>query len=516
MKLLGLLAAISVFCLGPSAYGGSAHEVQNPMAMSINGINVPMSNEVALPAGQTCVPYKAFYGRKGVRRVMLPSSVNTISKRAFALCSDLESIDLPEGITVIQPSTFESCSSLKKVGMPFSLTRIERSAFMNCRSLESINFPVGLTKIGAYAFACCVALRRAEIPDGVLQIQNGAFHSCTNLQSVRLPCGLQILSEHMFAECVSLKSVEQSSALTNIQACAFANCTSISEMSIPNGVKEIAWQAFWQCTSLQSVSLPASLVRMEGAFEKCSSLKNVDIAPDNSVYASVNGHVTTKDGKSLVMAIPGKALSVPSGIIDVRPDAFANCTETIEITIAATITNISEYAFNYADRLERILVENGCAAYRSINGALYSSKGKCIVRCPGSVRQMEIAAGTESIGRSAFDKCARLKTVSLPTTIRTIGEFAFYGCRELNHVSIPASVVSIGRDAFADCPRLRRVRFYGDAPKISGDVFRWGDTNLVIEVQHGSHGWCEGEWQKYNVQFQVLDSQYFCTPQLQF
>lgn len=54
----------------------------------------------------------------------------------------------------------------------------------------------------------------------------------------------------------------------------------------------------------------------------------------------------------------------------------------------------------------------------------------------------------------AFMGCAKLTSVTFPSTLKTIGEGAFYGCSRLTSVELPAQTVSIGNEAFGDCPLL--------------------------------------------------------------
>lgn len=54
----------------------------------------------------------------------------------------------------------------------------------------------------------------------------------------------------------------------------------------------------------------------------------------------------------------------------------------------------------------------------------------------------------------AFMGCAKLTSVTFPSTLKTIGEGVFYGCSRLTSVELPAQTVSIGNEVFGDCPLL--------------------------------------------------------------
>ena len=70
---------------------------------------------------------------------------------------------------------------------------------------------------------------------------------------------------------------------------------------------------------------------------------------------------------------------------------------------------------------------------------------------PESVEHKGAAYSVTSIGESAFYKCSRLTSVTIPNSVTSIGESAFYYCSFFTSVTIPNSVTSIGRDAFEDC-----------------------------------------------------------------
>lgn len=58
------------------------------------------------------------------------------------------------------------------------------------------------------------------------------------------------------------------------------------------------------------------------------------------------------------------------------------------------------------------------------------------------------------IADEAFDRCAYLKSVSLPAELRKIGRAAFSKCARLTSIVIPDSVTRIGEDVFRECGSL--------------------------------------------------------------
>lgn len=62
--------------------------------------------------------------------------------------------------------------------------------------------------------------------------------------------------------------------------------------------------------------------------------------------------------------------------------------------------------------------------------------------------------GITSIGREAFDSCAKLTSIELPDSIITIRDYAFANCSLLKTITIPKNVVSLGNSAFSRCMGL--------------------------------------------------------------
>ena len=91
----------------------------------------------------------------GCKNTVIPNTVTSIGKRAFAYCSSLNSITIPNSVTNIGDHAFSSCDSLGSICLPNSVTAIGEEAFQFCRSLTSITISNRLTSIGKYVFDCC-------------------------------------------------------------------------------------------------------------------------------------------------------------------------------------------------------------------------------------------------------------------------------------------------------------------------------------------------------------------------
>lgn len=76
---------------------------------------------------------------------------------------------------------------------------------------------------------------------------------------------------------------------------------------------------------------------------------------------------------------------------------------------------------------------------------------------PNAVSIKGINYKVTAISDNAFNRCKKLKTITLGKDIVTIGNKAFFKCSSLKKIVIPANVVGIGRKAFYGCKRLKTI-----------------------------------------------------------
>ena len=107
---------------------------------------------------------------------------------AAADTSKLKTVVLPDTIKSIGRSAFAFCRALTTINLPVGLEKIDDLAFFWCRRLSdtSVQFPETLEYIGAQAYANCYALSRLVIPFNVSYIGNKAFEGSYSVKAVYL------------------------------------------------------------------------------------------------------------------------------------------------------------------------------------------------------------------------------------------------------------------------------------------------------------------------------------------
>ncbi len=423
-----------------------------------------------------------------------PASLKTIEKKAFYLSETLTTVTFAEGsqLTTIGESAFETNKVLSSIAIPASVTTIGKSAFNECISLASVtfaeegcllkeisDFAFGATavknfvfpttasalKLGASIFALCeveevtlsasvakidgvfddivslgyisvaednenfsekgegqqILMNRDKtaivfiyyqivgefvVDDGVALINDNLFAGQSGLTKVTLPVSLKEIGASAFKGCtgleeiVFLKEEGVDHSLTEIGASAFEGCTALKSVAIPENVTSIGNKAFYGCTALTSIELNAMLGQNKGT-----------VGTDMFVNAGNNAHSIT--------------ITLPEGLTKISNNMFKTVLNLKEITIPSTVESIGEYAF--ASTAAKTKLE-------SVTFALAD--------------EAERTSALTSIGKYAFQACAKLTTVSVPNSVTTFGDYVFTGCTLLTEAQLPDDITKLPNGLF--------------------------------------------------------------------
>lgn len=244
--------------------------------------SVPMNvTTVVVEDGVEVIPRAAFYERKELESIQLPSSIKRIEFGAFHYCYSLLSMTLSSSIQHVNCS-FSFCSSLVSIHIPSTIKKIEPYTFVQCRSLASIELPSSIEEIGEGAFSGCSSLRRVVLPSSLKVMGALVFQHCATLEYIDLPSsGITKIGSNMFLGCKKLVSMNIPSSIQHIGDHAFYECVSLTSITIPRSVQYIGKKAFYGCQSLTSITIPSSLrfIGQEAFHNNCkqSTLHSIQI-----------------------------------------------------------------------------------------------------------------------------------------------------------------------------------------------------------------------------------------------
>ncbi len=185
---------------------------------------------VIIQEGMTDIPDEYFFEDKSIERVCFPNSVETVGKRAFALCENLKEVYLPD----------KAISFGKEV-------------FKGCASLESISLPDGIITFGTELFADCIALKNISLPKGLRYVPYGTFYDCKSLETVTLPESVEIIGKNVFHGCISLKAIAIPPKVERLDELTFYGCTSLKRIYVGEKLSYLKNSAFMNCPSLKEI-----------------------------------------------------------------------------------------------------------------------------------------------------------------------------------------------------------------------------------------------------------------------
>jgi hypothetical protein len=392
--------------------------------------------------------------------LVIPSTVTSIEEESLLNCGySAVTFEPPERLKSIGDRAFQD-SWIPSICIPDSVETIGKDAFRYNNFLGSVQFGANsrLSSIGPGAFANCESLTSFNIPSSVQYIGNGAF-SATSLNAVT-------------ASETSVRAQFNVDCLTNSMKAAWLNQIfegtpghgDVSESNYgckvefvnPTNEREVVqeWEYRPTDSAANSRELQGMLQRMApyAVFSwqyrdgKCwkEALSYGYNGEENGKHVFVNYITYDEKGDPVVQQYSEQAPPEQMEKVIIRGSAEipsnlagsifqAAWTTVKEITLEGPFTEIFPYAFF------------GCSNLETFN---FNEEGG------GDEEE-----GITRIGSYSFRSCSALRTISIPSSVRTIDTGAFCDCEALQKISLPqdSQLKYIENYAFRDCPNLTEV-----------------------------------------------------------
>lgn len=352
-----------------------------------NGLRYQVKNRKAILIGDD--------GGINTKDLVIPAAlggfqVTEISSEAFRK-SSYTSITLPDTITAIGVEAFADSKELKSIKLPAKLKRVETYAFSGCTALTSVQFNSKLESIGRKSFSNCISLTKVTLPNAVTSIGDRAFEKCYKLNSVKLNKKLTKIGEEAFYKDYALKSIHIPSKVTVVKDGAFKKCEDLTSVKFDNAKTKLGTAVFYQCISLKKAVLPKSIKTIpESTFSGCTKLSKV---------------------------------AVPKDVSLIKRKAFYGCTALKTVTMNKKIYAVGDRAFAYSG-LQNIKLNQNMQFIG--NGAFQSTK----------IQNFELKSKVTFIGNRVFADCKKLKTISIPASVKGINPGAFNNCISLRAINV--------------------------------------------------------------------------------
>jgi hypothetical protein len=395
------------------------------------------------------------YPTEATGPVTIPAEIDgkpvvSIGFAAFESCTGITAVTIPSGVTSLDGHAFNRCSGITNLIIPSSVARIGRSSFGFCTSLTQVSLPEGLSGLDVGVFAGCYSLTDVEIPSSVTRIGDSAFRGCRSLISLMLPPGVITIEQNAFSGCTSLSHLVLPSALTSLGRRAFSSCTGLTRISVPGGITILNDHVFFDCHALAEVSLPPGLVEIgRFAFAYTPSLAGLTIP---SSVTRISDYAFAYSALEEIV--------LPAGLTLIGTRAFESCAMS-KIAIPASVTTLGDFAFSGCYGLTAIDVHPANATYASVEGILFNTAIKALLKCPARKSgPYAVPHGTVSISSHAFEE-SNLDRISLPSSLVEIGDNAFWYCSMLVSITVsPENTAFVSADGVLfDAGKTTLIRY---------------------------------------------------------
>ena len=483
-----------------------------PPAQSITEYDLPFESITTIKSG-------AFYGATNLKRIAIPASVNTIEYSAFTDCSNLIEFLVDKNNANYMSDDgvlYRKDGGVAHLLIQYPLARpdkhysilnttdtIEAAAFAYCSQLESVYIPKSVRYMSSNTFSGSMSLKRAVIDEGLTEIPYRAFFDCENLQSLYLPSTVQT---------IDLYAIAYTFNLSDLTIAVNGNAPAINEYAfygigadltdgfvtvyVPSGmaskysgydswfdgmasfadISPIASGTAFTVDSLNYQTVDAALntkvtgvtstdlvdpgippmVAYQGNLCTVTSLANNALKScTKMIRAEVPFTVKTIGNYCFYNCSKVKKAILREGLEKVGLYAFAYIGQLCDITIPASVNDMSSNAFIADTKLTGIYANESSNYYTSIDGVLFSKDRKRLVSFPDAkTDNYTVPDGTQIISRESFRNDPLLSSIAMPQSLREILGYAFMGCTALQSVEVPNGVTTIGEYAFYNCSSL--------------------------------------------------------------
>jgi len=249
------------------------------------------------------------------------------------------------------------------------------------------------------------------------------------------------IASNAFDSCATLAGVTIPSSVASIGSSAFSSCIGLTSVTIPDSVSSLGASALRYCSNLASITIGSGVANIESwTFQNCTSLASVTFRRNDNTTIDANA------------SFPGDLINVSGGT------AAANRYGTWIRTPPATT-----WSMGYGD-VKYAYTDASATAIKIIGYA--GSGGAAVI--PSAINGVPVTA----IASNAFDGCASITNVSIPSSVTSIGSSAFSSCTGLTSVIIPDSVSSLGASALRYCSNLASITIGSGVANIESWTFQ--------------------------------------------
>lgn len=465
-------------------YGGGSAAGLFAGCTTLEKVTIGSSGDAKAELTKAELPYEMFAGCTNLTTVNMDKNVKTIGTAAFAECTGLKSIDLTEVKEVMSYAFIKA--GLSEVTIPSSVEKIGAITFGGCTSLETMTLESRLSGED-------LGFRKmVSILGNFSYVKGEYFYNMhTSSEQVNNP----IRSNEEFREkypgqtaikTLIIKNDGVGTALDNSSAFA-AHIVSLENVTLPEGMETIPSGAFKQCFSLKKVVLPSSIktignnafdsdVNLDIDFTKLTNLTSIgDYAfsiinanggnsAEGDSYTKYKDEIKNGGIKNIILPESVKTIGsraffgqrnvkkivIPKSVTSIQGQAFQMIPALEELEVYASLDKVSGSSFNEVfwsntrndstGKLKKVILGESYSATGKIGSALFYGL---------DFDEIDIQMNNiQNLGSSMFMKNKKLKSFTVPKTVKVINQAAFYETTALKDITIPKNVQTMDVEAF--------------------------------------------------------------------
>ena len=272
-SLTELLLPPTLRHIGRGAFAGCGQAEGVPGYVRMRGGDLASYSgltSLTLPEGLEDVGEKAFAGCAALKNVEIKGEDTYLGAGCFSLTA-IEEFTFPAHAAEIQSELLRGCVNLKKVNIPSGVESVWDRAFEGCAALESVELPESLEVIGEGAFSSMEKLKRIDLPAKVRQIGDEAFSFDPALETV----GISPENEYFRIEDGCLID-------RNENALIWVPAGKTGEFTVPDDVEAVRACAF-SLSALTKVSLGQNVKKIGPWAFRGSEIKELKIQNPDAV-----------------------------------------------------------------------------------------------------------------------------------------------------------------------------------------------------------------------------------------
>lgn len=416
---------------------------------------------------------------------VVPETVTRIEEGTFRAKKYLTEITIHSGVEYIGDEAFRNCSGLVKVtindskaGEVVTELNLGNDVFYGCGKLEEIELPTRTRTIGSGLFKSVKTLTEVVIPEGVTELGDEAFGMATDysynegLRKVTLPSTLEkfgtyeivngeysLVSLNAFFNCSALEEIVVGEGNQNFEASDGVLYATVFDPDFGCKVKQLVVCVAGSGGDNGKVTVVENVTKVwANAFRNNAKVKEIifEASNEETMPESMKGKFKLEIGENAFLGCKLlEKIELPVGLTEILSDTFKNCETLKEVVVPYTVTTISggyyktslgkKYgAFNNCKSLEKITFqetpEGKTPVPLEITDGNYSRDYygseyiyNAFMSCP-ALTSIVFPERMTYLGEVTFRK-SNIKTVVLPSTLKSVGYGAFYGTKQLESVT---------------------------------------------------------------------------------